>query len=576
MKTSPNQYIYALIFLAIFFFFSHLASAGTSAVDFDEFYPGTPPAISEINQFKLDGQTLLDENSISTQDTVIFKVIANDLDGDKIKIEIELRQTTEPFTGIDDGGILSSEFVSPLTEAVIVRNGLVNGQYHWRARAVDFYGLASDWQEFGQIGNVDFEVNLSLSYKAANLAKELIYQPYLWGGKGWDYNQSLFAAANAIKTGYHYYNSNIKSIDIGIGVDCSGLVMWSYNRSFDPLKPFIENFVSYEGANGQYLNNTESINEVNLQPGDLMFFDFVDRNGNPNQDGFIDHVAMYVGKSGNFDVVQARSPLLGIRGGYKNDLKQEDGFVAFKQVISKTLGFVATAYSPIELVVTDPNGLTITSTTTILSEEEYIREVPGELYYSELERGADDYPIKRVYSPKIKTGDYLIKVFPMTGVSPTETYSLDFKVGEQTTIFAQDISLNQIPSNGYGIAVSNAGALNTFIPVLIDIKPDSYPNSINLGSNGVVPVAILGNNAFDVYQINPASVTVANASIKLKNNGQQMTNYEDVNGDGLTDLVVRVPTKSLQLTKDDIKANLEGKLFDGTIIKGSDSIRIVP
>jgi hypothetical protein len=32
----------------------------------------------------------------------------------------------------------------------------------------------------------------------------------------------------------------------------------------------------------------------------------------------------------------------------------------------------------------------------------------------------------------------------------------------------------------------------------------------------------------------------------------------------------------LRLTKDDIMANLEGKLMNGTIIKGSDSFRIVP
>ncbi len=33
------------------------------------------------------------------------------------------------------------------------------------------------------------------------------------------------------------------------------------------------------------------------------------------------------------------------------------------------------------------------------------------------------------------------------------------------------------------------------------IKPNSYPNSINLGSNGVVPVAIFGSTTFNKEEI---------------------------------------------------------------------------
>ena len=44
-------------------------------------------------------------------------------------------------------------------------------------------------------------------------------------------------------------------------------------------------------------------------------------------------------------------------------------------------------------------------------------------------------------------------------------------------------------------------------PVLIDIKPGEYPNTINLGSNGVVPVAILSTLIFDATQVDPLTVT---------------------------------------------------------------------
>jgi hypothetical protein len=78
-----------------------------------------------------------------------------------------------------------------------------------------------------------------------------------------------------------------------------------------------------------------------------------------------------------------------------------------------------------------------------------------------------------------------------------------------------------------------------------------------------------------VRQIGLGSVTLANAPIKLKNNGKFMASYKDINGDGFIDLIVHIVTKELQLTPSDTQANLEGELFDGTIIKGSDSVHIV-
>lgn len=110
----------------------------------------------------------------------------------------------------------------------------------------------------------------------------------------------------------------------------------------------------------------------------------------------------------------------------------------------------------------------------------------------------------------------------------------------------------------------------------MNIKLNGYPNSINLKSNGVAPVAIFGSATFDVHQIDPLTIRLADAPVKLKKNGQPMVSYEDVNGDSFIDIVVHVITKDLQLTANSTKANLEGKLIDGIIIKGSDSVQIVP
>ena len=55
-----------------------------------------------------------------------------------------------------------------------------------------------------------------------------------------------------------------------------------------------------------------------------------------------------------------------------------------------------------------------------------------------------------------------------------------------------------------------------------------------------------------------------------------MTSVEDVNGDGLLDLVVHVTTSALQFSETDEEAVLEGKTSNGTPIRGTDSVRVVP
>lgn len=116
------------------------------------------------------------------------------------------------------------------------------------------------------------------------------------------------------------------------------------------------------------------------------------------------------------------------------------------------------------------------------------------------------------------------------------------------------------------------------IDVVVDIKPDSSENTINLGSMGVIPVGILSTADFDATQVDPWEVNLAGADVAIRGKGSKLlSSIKDLNGDGLLDLEVKVETENLDpgLFQDGA-AVLTGKTYDGVDIQGSDSITIVP
>jgi len=146
-------------------------------------------------------------------------------------------------------------------------------------------------------------------------------------------------------------------------------------------------------------------------------------------------------------------------------------------------------------------------------------------------------------------------------------------------VITRDVNNDQKPdliaSNfSFGVSIF----LNTTITTLeisIDIKPGDFPNTIKLGSDGTVAVAILSTPTFDATTVDPLTVTLAGAQLRLKRDGTPKASFEDINGDGLLDLVVHVSTQALQLSQTDTEAVLEGQTLSGIPIRGTDSVRLV-
>jgi len=120
-------------------------------------------------------------------------------------------------------------------------------------------------------------------------------------------------------------------------------------------------------------------------------------------------------------------------------------------------------------------------------------------------------------------------------------------------------------------------------PVSIDIRPQSCPNPLNVGNKGILPVAILGSEAFDVTQIDPATV-------RLQDVAPLRWALKDVAGpacsdpDGYLDLTTKFKTQEIVASLGDVYdgdvlgLTVTGNLKEafGTIpIAGTDNIQII-
>lgn len=108
--------------------------------------------------------------------------------------------------------------------------------------------------------------------------------------------------------------------------------------------------------------------------------------------------------------------------------------------------------------------------------------------------------------------------------------------------------------------------------VSIDIKPDSFPNCINLKSKGLTSVAILGAVDFDVSEVDYATIKFVGVGAALKKNGEMQRAFEDVNNDGQQDVILHFETEKLAFVGNETSATLTGKLLSGKVIRGVDSI----
>jgi hypothetical protein len=139
-----------------------------------------------------------------------------------------------------------------------------------------------------------------------------------------------------------------------------------------------------------------------------------------------------------------------------------------------------------------------------------------------------------------------------------------------------------VPPEGEDVVFSFTSIPMAVKEIDIDVKPDTKINVINIGSRGVFPVALFGDEEFDVIEIDQSTLTLSGASPIAKGKSGRIGEFEDVNLDGYLDLVVSFSTVDLvllesdKLSENEYIVELNGQTLGDLSIRGTDTIRLTP
>jgi hypothetical protein len=126
----------------------------------------------------------------------------------------------------------------------------------------------------------------------------------------------------------------------------------------------------------------------------------------------------------------------------------------------------------------------------------------------------------------------------------------------------------------------------------LDIKPGSCPNPLNVKNKGILPVAVLGTEEFDVTRIDPSTILLTRggsgtgvAPIRWSYEDvatpfeDTLCDCHDLNGDGYLDLTLKFKTQEVvttlglgDLCGETIPLTVTGNLEDGTAIAAQDCV----
>jgi hypothetical protein len=139
---------------------------------------------------------------------------------------------------------------------------------------------------------------------------------------------------------------------------------------------------------------------------------------------------------------------------------------------------------------------------------------------------------------------------------------------DEVAIYRRALSATEIQ----GIFLAGGRGKCKATTVLIDVKPGTFPNTVNPASKGVIPVAIRTTDTFDAFTVNPSTVRFGLTGTEAI---PKHLGVEDVGRDGTLDLIFHFETEDTGIVCGTTSVALTGQTWTGQAFRGFDSVQTV-
>jgi hypothetical protein len=110
----------------------------------------------------------------------------------------------------------------------------------------------------------------------------------------------------------------------------------------------------------------------------------------------------------------------------------------------------------------------------------------------------------------------------------------------------------------------------------IDILPGNAENTIDLGKQRLLPVAILGSATFDINDFNPRTLKLKAVGQNLVGKSDKtMCRQQDINGDSYMDLVCDIKTIGFRVEPGDITVIISAGTYQRLSLRAEGVIRYI-
>lgn len=110
----------------------------------------------------------------------------------------------------------------------------------------------------------------------------------------------------------------------------------------------------------------------------------------------------------------------------------------------------------------------------------------------------------------------------------------------------------------------------------LDVLPGDGENTLSMnGNGGSLPVAVLSDGGFDATSLDLSTIFLGGVPVRVRKNGSYMASFEDVNEDGVADLMLHFDRAALVATLPvtSTQVVLHGATGAGVEVEGVDAIR---